>query len=206
MCCIILKNYNTNMYMVNRNNNNFMMTINVNDNSKEYYLCRNKYIVYRECAIKEYLKNTTLSYEENTPVKIEYSKNIFQNFVDQEVLETQKKIISSSILENETQRIIINVTNYEELVKLCEKYKIENAYSKNYFENSSILVVSYIPFREVIPYIAIGEDNNIYVYIKEEDDNDFSTKSLCFIEYNKQDNIKDIVIEDYNNTMKNYRI
>ena len=86
ICCILLKNFNTNMYMVNKAGKNYMMKVNVNDNSKEYYLCKNKYIIYSNFCIKEYLMDTTLSYEENTPSKIVYNKKILPDSVDKEII------------------------------------------------------------------------------------------------------------------------
>lgn len=203
ICCILLKNFNINMYMVNKAGKNYMMKVNVNDNSKEYYLCKNKYIIYRNYCIKEYLMDTILSYEENTPSKIVYNKKILPDSVDKEIIDSQKKIVASKIIENYNTRIVEYVNNIDYLNEFCKKYELDNNYDSDYFEEKSLIIVSYIPFREVIPYIAKGEDGKLYVYLKDNNDNDFNTKSFCFIEIEKQENVQEIILENYDETMKN---
>ena len=39
--------------------------------------------------------------------------------------------------------------------------------------------------------------------LKENNDNDFNTKSFCFIEIEKQENVQEIILENYDETMKN---
>ncbi len=206
MCFILIKNYNTNMYLVRKNDKDYMMCVNVNDDTKEYYLLKNKYIRYKDFAIKEYLKDTTLSYNENSLSKIKYNKNILKSGVNKEVIETEKKIISSKKIEDTTTRVCLIINNKEELTEFCKNYEVDVNYDTEFFNENSLVIVSYVPYKEVIPYIALGEDYNLYVYIKKDSESELEKNAFCFMEWKKENGVEEIIVEDYDKVMKNYEI
>ncbi len=200
---LILKNMNVNIYKVEKGNNSYFMKVNVNDNSKEYYLLKNSLFITNKYAIKEYLSDTSLSYEENIPTRIEYNKKLLPDEINKKIVSSKKKIISSNKLDNDNERIIKYIKNINEYKYFCDEYEIDCNYNEAYFQTSDLICISYIPFKEVIPFIALGEDNNYYVYVKEEGKDENDSISFAFIEINEKNNVNSVKILNYDENMKN---
>ena len=204
MIFLTLININANVHVLERNGKKFVMSIDINNDIKKYFLYINPLFISRDAAIEEYMNrsSTNYSYEQDIPDVIKFNKRVFPDEVDLYGIDSTKRIVECSSL-NANERIIEYLKSEEDMNAFEEKYNLTlDEYDKDFFIDQEIIAVSYEVLKEVIPYVAYGVDDNIYIYIKDDEEAVSSTTAFAFIIIDKQE-AQNIYIKDFNLIMKN---
>lgn len=204
MIFLTLININANVYVLERNGQRFVMSIDVNNYIKKYFNYINPLFISRDSAIEEYMNRSSLnnSYEHDVPDVIKYNKNVFPDEVDLYRLDCKKRIVECDNLDI-SNRIIEYIKNEEQMQVFRNTYNLQlDEYNEDFFLDHEIVAVSYEVLKEAIPFVAYGVDDNIYVYIKDDKEATSSSTAFSFIVIDKQD-AKNVYIKDYDITMKN---
>ena len=180
------------------------MSIDVNNYIKKYFTYINPLFISRDSAIEEYMNRSSSnnSYEQYIPDVIKYNKNVFPDEVDLYSIKSTKRIIECDGL-NSNNRVVEYIENEEQMEEFRNTYNLQlEEYDEEFFTDHDIVAVSYEVLKEVIPFVAYGVDDNIYVYIKDDEDATASSTAFSFIIIDKQ-NAQNVYIKDYDTTMKN---
>ena len=204
MIFLTLININANVHVLERNGKKFVMSVDINNNIKKYFLYINPLFISRDTAIEEYMNRTSTnySYEQDVPDVIKFNKKVFSDEVDLYGIESTKRIVECSSLDA-NERIVEYLKTKEDMDTFEEKYNLTlDEYDENFFIDQEIIAVSYEVLKEVIPYVAYGVDDNIYIYIKDDEEAVSSTTAFAFIIMDKQE-AQNIYLKDFNSILKN---
>lgn len=205
MIFLTLVNINANVYVLERNGQKFVMSIDINNYIKKYFSYINPLFISRDSAIEEYMNRSSSnnSYEQDIPDVIKYNKNVFPNEVDLQRIDSTKRIVECNGLDS-NNRIVEYIKNEEQMQEFINNYNLQlTEYDEAFFADHDIIVVSYEVLKEVIPYVAYGVDDNIYVYIKDDEEATSSSTAFSFIIIDKQE-AQNVYIKDYSLMENNY--
>ena len=204
MIFLTLMNINANVHVLERNGKKFVMSVDINNNIKKYFLYINPLFISRDAAIEEYMNRTSTnhSYEQDVPDVIKFNKKVFPDEVDLYGIESTKRIVECSSLDA-NERIVEYLKTKEDMDIFEEKYNLTlDEYDENFFIDQEIIAVSYEVLKEVIPYVAYGVDDNRCSNIKKEEEAVSSTTAFAFIIMDKQE-AQNIYLKDFNSILKN---
>lgn len=204
MIFLTLININANVHVLERNGKKFVMSVDVNNDIKKYFLYINPLFISRDAAIEEYMNrsSTNYSYEQDIPDVIKFNKRVFPDEVDLYGIESTKRIVECNGL-NADERIVEYLKSEDDMNAFEEKYNLTlDEYDKDFFIDQEIIAVSYEVLKEVIPFVAYGVDDNIYIYIKDDEQAEASTTAFAFIIMDKQQ-AQNIYIKDFDSILKN---
>ena len=204
MIFLTLININANVHVLERNGKKFVMSVDVNNDIKKYFLYINPFFISRDAAIEEYMNrsSTNYSYEQDIQDVIKFNKRVFPDEVDLYGIESTKRIVECNGL-NADERIVEYLKSEDDMNAFEEKYNLTlDEYDKDFFIDQEIIAVSYEVLKEVIPFVAYGVDENIYIYIKDDEQSEASTTAFAFIIMDKQQ-AQNIYIKDFDSILKN---
>ena len=194
---LLVRNIDVNAYLLEKDNIKYVMSIDINNNIKQYYKYYNFLLISKEPYIEEQYNITS----DTIPLNIKYNKKKLKDAIDLEIISSNKKIMEAENLKKE-ERIVEHISNIEELKEFEDKYKVKNSeYNEEFFKEKDIVALTYSLFKESVPMVAYSEDNNIYLYVQSELE-DLKYDSLLYIEIDKHD-VNNINIRDFNTMQKN---